>query len=268
MSTPGDVRRPSTTKAKPAAGAKPAPKGGARQGTPKTPTTKAGGGGKGRRPVAPVKVAQGRNWGPIWMYSAAGVVAVLIIGFGAWSVIKQNRDNRPWQERAAAIPGIVNYFKTEPDLLKAAQHFNGNLTYPQSPPVGGKHNPIWQNCMGDIYTAPLANEHAVHSMEHGTVWITYRPDLPADQVAALAKKVRGNSYMMMSPYPGLDKPISLQDWGYQLKVDSASDTRIDDFIRALRQNDSQETGARCDGGITQPGLHDIQQVNPSAAPTG
>ena len=39
----------------------------------------------------------------------------------------------------------------------------------------------------------------------------------------------------MSPYPGLDAPISLQAWGYQLKVDNADDPRIDDFIKALRQ---------------------------------
>jgi hypothetical protein len=206
---------------------------------------------------------------------AAGTAAALFVVAtmkdkmsGVSSTHAGRGEPRTWQERAAAIPGIVDYLETEPDLLKAALHVNGNVTYPQSPPVGGKHNPIWQNCMGDVYTAPLANEHAVHSMEHGTVWITYRPDLPADQIEALAKKVRGNSYMMLSPYPGLDKPISLQDWGYQLKVDNASDTRIDDFIRALRQNDSQETGARCDGGITSPGLHDIQKVDPSAAPTG
>jgi hypothetical protein len=281
MSTPGDVRRPSTAKPKPAAGGKPgdgkaggAGKPGAKAGgsgaKPGGSGTKPGGsgGGKGRKPIAPVKVSQGRNWGPIAMFAAAGVIAVLIIGFGAVQVWQQNKDTGPWEERATAIAGIVDYRKTEPEVLKAAQHFNGTLTYPQTPPVGGKHNPVWQNCQGDVYTAQLANEHAVHSMEHGTVWITYRPDLPADQIETLAKKVRGNSYMMLSPYPGLDKPISLQAWGFQLKVESAADGRIDEFIRALRQNATQEPGARCDGGITEPGLHDIQKVDPSAAPAG
>ena len=93
------------------------------------------------------------------------------------------------------------------------------------------HNAAWQNCMGDVYDAPIANEHAVHSLEHGAVWITYRPGLPQDQLDKLAGKVRGVEKMLMSPYEGLDKPISLQAWGYQLKVDNADDPRIDEFIK-------------------------------------
>ena len=43
----------------------------------------------------------------------------------------------------------------------------------------------------------------------------------------------------MSPVDDLDKPISLQAWGYQLKVDNADDARIDEFIKALRMNASR-----------------------------
>jgi hypothetical protein len=107
--------------------------------------------------------------------------------------------------------------------------------------------------MGDVYSEQIANEHAVHSLEHGAVWVTYRPDLPADQVEKLASKVRGVEMMFMSPYPGLDAPISLQAWGYQLKVDNASDGRIDEFIKSLRVNATLEDGAVCSGGITVTG---------------
>ena len=59
---------------------------------------------------------------------------------------------------------------------------------------------------------------------------------------------------MMSPYEGLDAPISLQAWGYQLKLDNADDSRIDDFIRALRVNASIEgPNALCEQGVTATG---------------
>jgi hypothetical protein len=56
--------------------------------------------------------------------------------------------------------------------------------------------------------------------------------------------------MLMSPYPGLDAPISLQAWGYQLKLNDVTDKRIDQFIDALRINATQEPQAGCSGGIT------------------
>jgi Protein of unknown function (DUF3105) len=151
---------------------------------------------------------------------------------------------------------VVDYRKTNPAAL-TRDHKLGRISYPMSPPAGGPHNPIWQNCEGNVYEAPIASEHAVHSLEHGAVWITYRPDLPRDQVDALANRVRGSEYLLMSPYPGLDRPISLQAWGYQLKVDSASDKAIDAFIATYRRNASLEPGAPCGAGITTTGTEPL-----------
>jgi hypothetical protein len=209
--------------------------------------------GKGRKPITPVRVAQSRNWGPILLYTLTGVLAVGIIAFGAWKVWQQ--DHQPsWQDRAADITGIQNYRQSNPDWFvydpNVGNHKAGILTYPSSPPVGGVHNPHWQSCMGDVYTSEIAKEQAVHSLEHGAVWITYRPDLPQDQIDKLASRVRDVEFTMMSPYPGLDVPISLQAWGYQLKVPDANDDRIDQFINALRKNATQEPAAGCSGGIT------------------
>jgi hypothetical protein len=82
---------------------------------------------------------------------------------------------------------------------------------------------------------------------------SYKQGLAADQVDKLKSKVQGKDYMMMSPVAGLDKNISLQAWGYQLKVDSAGDKRIDKFIKALRLNSSMEPGAACSSGNTTTG---------------
>src|SRR5215475_12613712 len=71
----------------------------------------------------------------------------------------------------------------------ARTHVQGRVSYPQTPPVGGPHNPAVLNC--GIYTSPVPNENAVHSLEHGAVWVTYRPGLSAAEVTALQNLVRG-----------------------------------------------------------------------------
>ncbi|WDZ85037.1 DUF3105 domain-containing protein [Micromonospora cathayae] len=255
ISTPGgDQRRPSvvSTGKKPAAG-RPATGAKATAARPTGGPRPAGGGkGKGpKKPITPVKVSQGRAWGPIALMVAVGVLAVAIVGYGGWAAFK---GSKPWEERAADISGISNFRESDPDLVKGGNHKAGSIQYSVLPPVAGEHNGAWQNCQGDVYDAPIANEHAVHSLEHGAIWITYRPDLPADQVAKLTEKVQGQEKMMLSPFQGLDKPISLQAWGFQLKVDNADDSRIDEFIKTLRINASIEgPNANCGQGITATG---------------
>ena len=117
------------------------------------------------------------------------------------------------------------------------------------PPTGGTHNPNWQNC--GIYTSPIDNSAAVHSLEHGAVWLAYRPDLPPEQVAKLQDMVRGNGYGLMSPYPGLESAVVMSAWGKQLTIDSLPDERIEEFLgRYLGRG--PEPGASCSGGIGQP----------------
>ncbi|GAA2702550.1 DUF3105 domain-containing protein [Micromonospora olivasterospora] len=253
ISTPGGPeRRPTvvTTGKKPAAG-RPASDAKAGAGKPQGGAGRSGGGKGPRKPIAPVKVSQGRSWGPIALFTAVGVLAVAIIGYGAWAAYN---GSKPWEDRAADIAGIVNYREKDKELTSGGNHQQGPIKYDILPPVAGPHNAAWQNCMGDVYDAQIANEHAVHSLEHGAVWITYRPDLPADQVATLKSKVQGQEKMLLSPFEGLDKPISLQAWGYQLKVDNADDSRIDEFIKVLRVNASVEgPTANCADGITATG---------------
>jgi Protein of unknown function (DUF3105) len=221
-----------------------------------------GAGGRNRK-MAPVRVSQGRNWSAIGLLAGVIAIAVGIVGFAGWQVYEHGLT---WEQRADQINGLKNYRKSDPGSLAYQSHQFGPITYKYSPPVGGTHNPNWQRCQGDVYDAPIANEHAVHAMEHGAVWITYRPDLPKAQVEQLAKKVRGQDYMLMSPYPGLDKPVSVQTWGYQLKVDNASDGRIDEFIHALKQASQVEKGATCTTGqiITETGTtpHDLGKDQP------
>jgi Uncharacterized protein conserved in bacteria len=129
------------------------------------------------------------------------------------------------------------------------QHVTEDVSYEQSPPVGGDHHAAWQNC--GVYDAPLRNVHAVHSLEHGAVWITYRPDLPEAEVEKLAALYTPGSYILVSPYEGeMDSPIVASAWGVQLGVDSADDDRLSRFLRLYERGpQTPEPGASCAGAV-------------------
>jgi hypothetical protein len=130
-------------------------------------------------------------------------------------------------------------------------HLTRPVAYAQIPPVGGDHFPIWQNC--GFYGAPILNENGVHSMEHGAVWITYRPDLASEQVSALRNMARRQSHVLVSPNSDLPSLVVASAWGKQLQLESTSDPRLDEFLRAFRLGrQAPEPGERCDGGVGEP----------------
>lgn len=130
-------------------------------------------------------------------------------------------------------------------------HVQGSVAYPQTPPAGGNHAPVWQNC--GFYDTPILSENAVHSLEHGAVWITYRPDLPPQQVDALRQLARGQTFVLVSPYPELPGPVVASAWGRQLRLETVEDPRLGEFVRAFRVGpQTPEPGAPCTGGTGRP----------------
>ena len=166
------------------------------------------------------------------------IITILILGGMAALSLRNN------QRYNVNIPGLAVFT----DLT--AGHQEGIVTYEQTPPVGGPHNAAWQTC--GVYDGQIANEHAVHSLEHGAVWITYQPDLAQAEVDKLADITRRGTHRLLSPYPGIDSPIVISAWGYQLKLDSADDQRLMDFIQHYEQGpNTPEPGASCSGGQTR-----------------
>ena len=175
---------------------------------------------------------------------AASVAAIALVGGGSWAIIGSSGSGTSTQHKVA-LTGL----KTYPRL--ARDHVTGTVVYPQTPPVGGKHSAIWQNC--GVYTAPVHNENAVHSLEHGAMWITYRPDLPAAEIATIVNDVSGQPYGLVSPYPGLPSPIVATAWGVQLKLSSASDPRLKSFVETYKSGShAPEPGGECTGGTGTP----------------
>jgi hypothetical protein len=111
-------------------------------------------------------------------------------------------------------------------------HTTEPVTYPHTPPVGGVHHFSWETCV--FRDRPVPSETAVHSLEHGAIWITYRPDVPADQLAVLSRLADTRKDVLVSRWDvGLPAPIVASSWGRQLKLDSATDPRLLQFIQAF-----------------------------------
>ena len=151
-------------------------------------------------------------------------------------------------EQPAKPPEGVKSFEVGP----GGMHTEGDVDYAHCPPVGGEHNPVWQNC--GFYDEPVTDELAVHSLEHGAVWITCSPDLPQEQVAQVRDLANNQTHILVSPYPDLPSPVVASAWGKQVSLESADDPDLELFVRAYQQGpQTPEHGAPCHGGVGRPG---------------
>jgi Protein of unknown function (DUF3105) len=169
------------------------------------------------------------------MWGIGGLVIVVLVGLAAFYVVKD--------QSGKSLSAVKSY------SYKGSDHTWGKVTYKEVPPVGGQHNYYWQNC--GIYDKPIHNEHGVHALEHGAVWITYRPDLPkadVDKLKSLAKA----DYMLLSPYPGLPAKVIASSWNHQLALTGADDPRLPAYIKKYKQNPTYtpELGAACTDGVS------------------
>ena len=183
-------------------------------------------------------IGKERSWAPIII----GAVVVAVVATFVVLVVMDFRSGS-----AGGPPGGVQ----DIDVGEAGQHTEGDVDYAQTPPAGGEHNPVWQN--SGFYNETVRNENAVHTIEHGAVWITYSPDLPEQQVNELRDVANSQDCVLVSPYPDLGSPVVASAWGKQLKLENADDPALKRFLGSyLRGPQTPEPGASCTGGVGTP----------------
>lgn len=186
--------------------------------------------------------AKQRTWN-ILVDGGFGLLVVAIITAVAFAVTTSIQTNNAAAEAAKKpIAGVKTYSNL------SRNHVQTPVTYPQQPGVGGDYAPTWTNC--GIYTVPVNEPRAVHSLEHGAVWVSYKPGLPAAEVSTLTALAKGKPYVLLSPNPDQPEPVTATAWGSQLTITSADDSRIPAFVRAYSQGpQTPEPGAACTGGV-------------------
>lgn len=217
------------------------------------------------QPQAPDPRARSTRNRAIAIGLSAAVVAGLV-AFGSYLLLESSEANEKSDNASSAQDGkhpdghgdshgdakggAIEGLKSWDAAKLGRQHVAGAVDYPMKPPVGGDHNASWMNCDGDVYEKPLPDVNAMHSLEHGAVWVTYNGTAADAEVSKLAERVKATPFTLMSPYAGQEGAIMLSAWGKQVTVDSADDKRVDQFLAQYVQGaQTPEPGAPCTGGL-------------------
>jgi len=178
---------------------------------------------------------------------ALGVIVVVLAAFFVFKPIISPGTPKGGDPRndIPALKAVKTY------SYVGAQHTTDPVTYTETPPVGGPHDPRWQDC--GVYTQQIRNENAVHALEHGTVWVTYRPGTSAADVQTLetALGTVKDKKTILSPYPGQSSPVVATVWNAQLDLDGASDPRLQTFLDFYGDGHTapEAAMASCAGGV-------------------
>lgn len=115
--------------------------------------------------------------------------------------------------------------------------------YNSSPATSGKHAQSPVPC--GIIATEVPDQFQVHNLEHGTVIIQYRPDLPETELTSLQDYARSKpGHILVAPRSDLSDPVVVTSWTRMLRLDSVDLNTIDVYYgRYVRTG--PEVGVAC-----------------------
>ena len=174
------------------------------------------------------------------------VIALLGVLFSAALISCSSGESEPVEVSTEEMLEEVEYL-----VITSREHTDENVDYPTIPPAGGNHLGIWHTC--GIYKVELLDEAAVHSLEHGAVWVTYKPEIAKEEIIKLTTMLSSRSKILLSPHPEQISPIVATAWGRRLEVESSNDLRLEKFVDFFVDGEAApEAGITCDRGIGRP----------------
>lgn len=156
----------------------------------------------------------------IWVIVVVIILAVLIGG----SIWYSN-----WGKKH--LPGIAYPNQGQEHIKPGQEH----VAYNSNPPTSGPH--FEQPAKWGIYKEELPDETLIHNLEHGGIWISYKPGIAED----LRKKLehfyeKWGAKIIVTPRAKNDTDVVLAAWT-RLDTFSAADyseNRVERFIEAFR----------------------------------
>jgi hypothetical protein len=135
--------------------------------------------------AARAEMKRGERRRRFWVYGSGTVVAITLVAIVVSVLIVNQKDQ---DAASAAADKPISGVESSEGLSR--DHVVNEVAFPTLPPVGGDHSAELTNC--GVYTTPVDTWRAVHSLEHGAVWVTYRSDLPQEQIDTLTADAASN----------------------------------------------------------------------------
>ncbi len=192
----------------------------------------------------------------ILKWSIIGVI-ILLVGFGAWWVIKES--SKPLPGKIVGDQGRKHVSRVEWEKFK----------YNSNPPTSGPHDTEW--IKKGIYDTPQGEGNLVHSLEHGYIILHYSCNVGSSKIKTQSVKLGTESAqlsdeiwnsqecngfkkqlsdiaeknkiwkLIVVPRPQLDAPIALTAWTRIDKMENVDKDRINRFIDAYRDHGPEQT---------------------------
>ncbi len=151
------------------------------------------------------------------------IIAMLLVGTFGFTALKKK--NEPVVER----PG------TEQANNGQAHVADGSKEYGEAePPTSGDHStPVpWQ-----VYDQEVPDINSIHNLEHGGIYVSYRPDLPPEQISKIkalfgqpfAREGFSPNKALVAPRAANDAPIILSSWTRNLKLEAYDEEKMVEY---------------------------------------
>jgi hypothetical protein len=150
------------------------------------------------------------------------VIVLAVLGIGYWLFTSSQKAQDP-----ANQPGQAFDIVGQTHIAEGA---NSSMAYNSNPPTSGDHWPQPAAC--GSYDSTQPDEKLIHNLEHGGIWISYKPSIDDQSKTRLKDYASRFQNVIIEPREANDSNIALAAWGRLLKLESYDEGKILEFIDA------------------------------------
>lgn len=150
--------------------------------------------------------------------------AVFIVGGLGYAMVRYQRSS------ADKMPGVFIPSQGQEHVSLGAP-----FSYSSNPPTSGPHNA--NPAEWGVYKDEIADQILIHNLEHGGIWISYRPEIDEEVIKKLGDIATAfGRKVIMTPRQANDNDIAIAAWTRLDKFSASefSEERVREFIRAYR----------------------------------